>query len=157
MSEATLKEKATEEWVDIAKMMTLSGIDTELRNHSRMEALGDAQIRQHFGKDYSPDDDVGIQYNSPTTINHNYPAPQEQTESPVVSAPSPKRSLVGNALKAAALIGAGAAAPIVGPAVVDAIWPQPKPPVTQPVEQPVIPEFKDTDTVIGIGLGKADG
>lgn len=142
------------EWDDLRKMIALSDLDTEMRNHTRAEAHGNAQLKAHYGDAFDlPGDDVGIQYQSPTTVNHNYPAPQEQL-TPKQKAPS----LVGKAVKTAAMIAAGAAIPIVGPAVINAVWPTPPPapPVVTP-QPTVVPEFTDTDTVIGIGLGKPDG
>ena len=75
----------------------LAGMQTDMRNHRRAEAHGDAQLRQHYGKDYdtgSMPEDV-INYNSPI---HNHP-PQQSKWLPVLA------SLAGAGVTAAAVLG----------------------------------------------------
>ena len=67
---------------DLALMEHLMAMRTNDRNHRRVEAHGDAELRKHYPDYKAPDEEV-INWNSPTTVNHY---PQGTTQTP------PKRS-----------------------------------------------------------------
>ena len=88
----------------LAILHYLAGMRTAERNDRRVEAMGNAQLAEHFNHFTPPEDDDVIHYqdNSPTTTTHNhYQAPKSKTGAAV---------LVGAAL---ALAGSGGVAGFV--------------------------------------------
>lgn len=92
--------------------------------------------RKHLGADYVPPEDDVINVRSPTTVNHNYPAP-------VAAAPPAKTAgWLAPALIGAALTATGAGGAIGIPLLIKALAgtpspaPAPVPPVSIPLPSP---------------------
>ena len=61
----------------LAVLWYRGGLRTQERNHNRAEAMGNAQLAEHFNHFTPPQDDDVIHYqdNSPTTTHHHYQPP----------------------------------------------------------------------------------
>ena len=55
---------------DLAAMATAAELEQSIRNHRHSMAMGAAQLREHYGRNWEEPEDVAISWNSPTTVNH---------------------------------------------------------------------------------------
>jgi len=114
----------------------LVAMDQDMQNHQHVLSMAKAQAKQQLGDDYcEPDgDDVGINWNSPTTVNYG----SQKSGMSGLAKLAVGAALLGGGLGLGSAIpwltgklSAGSAAPVVAPAT-------------------------DTDTQYQLGLGEPD-
>ncbi len=125
MSDGTGNQSApTAEHLQALHMMNFArGMENNQRTLDHAQAMGEAQLKQHFGSDFqaAEHEDMNFAYNSPNTVHNHYqnplppPAPLTPPPAPLTPPPAPltsppPTSLFGNIVKTLAVVSAGGAA-----------------------------------------------
>jgi hypothetical protein len=113
-------------------MANLMGLEEMTRQNRHAMSMGQAQLRKHLGDNWEQPEDVAINWNSPTIVNHAKPGMGTVAKLAMAAGLLGGGIGLGSAIPwLTGKLSAGSAAPVVAPAT-------------------------DTDTQYQLGLGEPD-
>ena len=117
---------------EIDGMANLMGLEEMTRQNRHAMSMGQAQLRKHLGDNWEQPEDVAINWNSPTIVNHAKPGMGTVAKLAMAAGLLGGGIGLGSAIPwLTGKLSAGSAAPVVAPAT-------------------------DTDTQYQLGLGEPD-